>query len=94
MTALSSLAESGKADEIVREMISGNPPGKGLSKPKNWGLAQVLWVPQGELALEGLSGDLMNEIRASLGTQVTGPAGNPIERKIEEAYSENIYIYR
>lgn len=81
-----SLAESDKADEIVRRMVNGNPPGRGLSKPENWGLAQVLWVPQGELALEGLSGDLMNQIRDSLGAQVAGPAGDPIERKIEEAY--------
>ncbi len=83
-----SLAESDKADEIVRKMISGNPPGRGLSKSEHWGLAQVLWVPQGELAFEGLSGDLMDEIRASLGAQVTGPVGNPTERKIEEAYSK------
>lgn len=81
-----SLAESSKADEMVRKMISGNPPGRGLSRPEHWGLAQVLWVPQGELAFKGLSGNLMDEIRASLGAQVTGPAGSPIEQKIEEAY--------
>ena len=81
-----SLAEGGKADEMVREMINGSPPARGLSKPEHWGLAQVLWVPQGELAFKGLSGNLMDEIRSSLGAQVTGPAGNPIERKIEEAY--------
>jgi len=80
------LAESDKADEMVRSMINGNLPGRGVSRSEHWGLAQVLWAPQGELALEGLSGDLMNQIRASLGAQVAGPAGDPVEKRIEEAY--------
>jgi hypothetical protein len=81
-----SLAESGKADETVRAMLSRNAPAKGLSRRENSGLAQVLWVPQGRLALEALSGDLLADVRTSLGTQVAGPDASPIERKVEEAY--------
>jgi DNA repair exonuclease SbcCD ATPase subunit len=81
-----SLAESSKADEIVRAMLSKNAPGKGLSRRENSGLAQILWVPQGRLALEALSGDLLADVRTSLGAQVTGPTASPIERKVEEAY--------
>jgi len=81
-----SLAESSSADEIVRTMLSKSAPGRGLSRRENSGLAQVLWVSQGRLALEGLSGDLLADIRSSLGAQVTGPAASPVERKVEEAY--------
>lgn len=81
-----SLAESSKADETVRAMLSRNAPGRGLSRRENSGLAQVLWVPQGRLALEALSGDLLADVRTSLGSQVTGPTASPIERKVEEAY--------
>jgi len=81
-----SLAESAKADEIVRAMLSKNAPAKGLSRRENSGLAQVLWVPQGRLVLEALSGDLLADVRTSLGAQVTGPDASPIERKVEEAY--------
>jgi DNA repair exonuclease SbcCD ATPase subunit len=81
-----SFAESSKADEIVRAMLSKNAPAKGLSRRENSGLAQVLWVPQGRLALEALSGDLLADVRTSLGAQVTGPTASPIERKVEEAY--------
>ena len=81
-----SLAESDKADEMVRAMISKNAPGRGLSRPENWGLAQVLWTTQGELALEGLSGDLVADIRSSLRTQVAEPSASPVEGKVEEAY--------
>ena len=81
-----SLAESSKADEVVRAMLCKSAPGRGLSRRENSGLAQVLWVPQGRLALEALSGDLLADVRTSLGAQVTGPAASPIERKVEEAY--------
>ncbi len=81
-----SLAEAGKADDTVRAMISRNAPGRGLSRPENWGLAQVLWTTQGELALATLSGDLVSDIRSSLGEQVAEPSASPIERKVEEAY--------
>jgi len=81
-----SLAEAGKADEMVRTMISRNAPGRGLSRPENWGLAQVLWTTQGDLALEGLSGDLVADISSSLGRQVAEPSAGPVERKVEESY--------
>ncbi|OGO09280.1 MAG: hypothetical protein A2Y61_05940 [Chloroflexi bacterium RBG_13_60_13] len=81
-----SLAEASKADEMVRAMISKNAPGRGLSRPENWGLAQVLWTTQGDLALEGLSGDLVADISSSLRRQVAEPSAGPIERKMEEAY--------
>ena len=81
-----SLAESSKADETVRAMLSRNAPGRGLSRRENSGLAQVLWVPQGRLTLEALSGDLLADVRTSLGSQVTGPTASPIEGKVEEAY--------
>ncbi len=80
------LAESDKADELVRTMLSGNAPGRGLSRPENWGLAQVLWTTQGELALKGLSGDLAEDIRSSLGAQIGGSSFGPVERRVEEAY--------
>ncbi len=81
-----SLADSGNADEMVRTMISKNAPGRGLSRPENWGLAQVLWTTQGDLVLGGLSGDLVADISSSLKKQVAEPSASPIEKKVEEAY--------
>jgi len=81
-----SLADSGNADEMVRTMISKNAPGRGLSRPENWGLAQVLWTTQGDLVLGGLSGDLVADISSSLKKQVAEPSASPIEKKVEETY--------
>lgn len=80
------LAEGDAADERARELLTRNPPGRGLARAEHWGLAQVLWAPQGELALAGLSGDVIADIRASLGAQVAGAGGGPLEERIEEAY--------
>src|SRR5262249_51574542 len=51
------VAESEAADERVRAILGATPPGKGLSKSTNWGIAQVLWAPQGELRLDEPSRD-------------------------------------
>ncbi len=80
------MAESEAADEKTREILTRNPPGRGLSRPENWGLAQVLWAPQGNLALDRLSGDLVADIRTALGVQVSGPGSGPLEERIETAY--------
>lgn len=36
------LAEGEAADQQVREILTHNPPGRGLARLENWGLAQVL----------------------------------------------------
>lgn len=78
-------AQGEKADVEVREILSRNPPGRGVSRLDNMGLAQVLFAPQGELGLRKVSGDLVADIRAALDAQATG-CGGPLEKKIEEAY--------
>ena len=80
------VAEGGAADAQAREILTRNPPGRGLARPDNWGLAQVLWAPQGSLVFAGLSGDLVTDIRAVLGVQVAGVGSGPLEEQIEQAY--------
>jgi DNA repair exonuclease SbcCD ATPase subunit len=60
------LAEGISADEQTRGLLTQNPPGRGLARQENWGLAQVLWAPQGNLVLANLSGDLVADIRSML----------------------------
>jgi DNA repair exonuclease SbcCD ATPase subunit len=81
------LAERNDADEMVRKFLSRSTPGRGLSQSKNWGLAQVLWAPQGNLAFGGLSGDIVDDIRSSLGAQLSVSATGPLEKLIDEHYN-------
>ncbi|MGE4095528.1 MAG: hypothetical protein AB7G75_32340, partial [Candidatus Binatia bacterium] len=80
------LAEDEAADQQVREILSHNPPGRGLARPENWGLAQILWAPQGDLAFTKLSGDVVADIREFLGVQISGPGAGRLEEQIEDAY--------
>jgi len=80
-------AEGDHADEHVRGLLLASAPGRGASKPAHWGLAQVLWVPQGEMAFADLSGDVIEGIRDSLGAQVSGDGARGIEKGIEDLYT-------
>ena len=81
-------AQNDGADETVRRIITQSAPGRGLSQSKNWGLAQVLWAPQGNLAIGELSGDVLTDIRNSLGAQIAGPETSPIEKRIQETWQQ------
>jgi len=80
-------SEGEAADQFVRALLTKNPPGRGLARRDNWGLAQVLWAPQGELALLSLSGDVVADVRQMLGAQVSGPESGRLERRIRELYT-------
>ena len=82
------LSEGDVADQLVREILTHNPPGRGLARPENWGFAQILWASQGDLALANLSGDVVSNIRGALGMQVSGPGAGLLEERIEETYSQ------
>ena len=85
--AFQPLADSRNADTKLREIIAASAaPGRGLSKPEHWGLAEVLWAPQGSLNLDSLSPSVTENLRAALGVQLSGEAGNRLEELLEERY--------
>ena len=79
-------AEGRQADDTVRALMTRNPPARGLSQPRHWGWAQVLWVPQGKLQITELSGDIVNDIRMALGAQLSNTASSPVEERILDLY--------
>lgn len=81
------LAEGVAADERARELMSGESPGRGASDRRHWGLAQVLWAPQGELTLGQLSSAARQTIQQSLGAQVAGEETTAAEQKIAEHFA-------
>jgi DNA repair exonuclease SbcCD ATPase subunit len=80
------LAEGAAADEQTREILTKNPPGRGLARLDNWGLAQILWASQGNLAISSLSGDVIDNIRHMLCAQISSTFTGPIEKRIEDLY--------
>lgn len=82
------VADSRNADEQIREILAAEAPGRGLSKQEHWGLAQILWAPQGELHLNKISGNASERLKAALGIQMSGESSGLIEDRIEERYLE------
>ena len=80
------VADSRNADFKIREILLSEAPGRGLSKQQHWGLAQILWAPQGELRLEDISGTASESLRQALGIQISGEGGGRVERRIEERF--------
>ncbi len=81
------IADGRNADSMLREILDAtDAPGRGLSKQEHWGLAQVLWAPQGTLRLESLSSSVSESLRAALGVQLTGEKGTRLEVLLEDEY--------
>jgi DNA repair exonuclease SbcCD ATPase subunit len=83
-------AEDEAADKHVRGLLRADAPGSGLSSSKHWGSIQVLWSPQDVQDLQPLSGDVLADVRASLGFQIAGPEALRIQRRIDAVYA-NLY---
>jgi DNA repair exonuclease SbcCD ATPase subunit len=83
------LAEGASADEQTRGILTKNPPGKGLAKTPNWGIAQVLWAPQGNLVIGPLTGDVVSDIQSMLSAQASSGTTGPVEKRIEERYFQH-----
>lgn len=82
------LAEGVAADERVRELLCGESPGRGASDKRHWGLAQILWAPQGEMTLGQLSTPARQTIQQALGAQVAGRETSEVEQRIAELYGK------
>jgi DNA repair exonuclease SbcCD ATPase subunit len=77
-----------RADEKVRALLSRPTAPKGLSREAHWGLAQVLWAPQGMIELGPLGPELATRVRDTLAAQVVGARGAEIERLVEERFRQ------
>jgi energy-coupling factor transporter ATP-binding protein EcfA2 len=82
------LAENEAADRHVRELLRAAACSAGLSSAKHWGIIQVLWAPQETVALPPLSGDVLADVHAALGVQISSLAGLELERRVVSLYHE------
>jgi len=75
------------ADEFLRkDVLCCTPPGAGMAKREHWGLAQVLWTSQGDLAMPELADNVVEAVRQSVGSTLTS-SGAAIESRIRGLYA-------
>jgi len=77
-------AEAEAADDHLRQLLGFKGALRGLSKPEHWGLAQLLWAPQGALEVPELGSEVLGVIQQSLGVQLA--AGSPIGGAVEKEF--------
>ena len=79
------LAEGPEADRILREFFSAASPGRGGSR-QDWGLLQLLWIPQGELPMDSLGTGLISMVRAAVSDQLVDGEAAAFERRLSGRY--------
>lgn len=80
------VAEADEAEERVRSLLGARLPGKGMTKPEHWGIAQLLFARQGEIRPDGVTPDAEARLRRALGSLAESPEGDRIERRVEEEH--------
>lgn len=82
------LADGDRADEMVRQMLWADRPGRGAAQEQHRGIARLLWVPQGEAALPALDGTLRERVEAALGALTLTPEESALRRRLAATYAE------
>ena len=84
------LADGDNADDHLLEILESDRPGRGATQPKHWGLAQLLWLPQGQVWLpeDGLNEKSRNRLQSILGDILITPTFHAVESRIHTLYDE------
>jgi chromosome segregation ATPase len=78
--------ESDSADSWLRGLMGGEAAARGLSGPSNWGLAGLLWIPQGVTAYSDPSDALRNRITERKSPSQEQAREDGIEGAIRQEY--------
>ncbi len=85
------IAEGDKADQELIELVGGQLPTRGDTKPELWGLGQTLWMVQGKPII---SDDLNDETLSSLQSMVGATIESGKEKEVlSEIRSRFLEIY-
>ena len=93
-------ADGRTADQQVREMLKGEFYGKKDANPQSWGLAQILWAPQGRMDVGEVTGECRQSLQQALGAQIAGGHTHEVERRIAELFAKSftgtgkLWVYR
>ncbi|MBI5723332.1 MAG: AAA family ATPase [Planctomycetes bacterium] len=74
------------ATEAARQLLDMAISGRSVAGVKDWGMLQVLWVPQGAMAATALGGEAMQNIHRCLDGQLDSAAQRAILDRVEKAY--------
>lgn len=83
------LAEGDNADERLLRLLDSDRMDRGTTQPKHWGIAQLLWLPQGQVWFsEGLNAKSRNRLQNVLGNIIITPTFHNIEGQVKGFYDK------
>ena len=85
------IGEGDVADKDVVNIVGGELPRTGDSKPQNWGLGQSLWMVQGDpIITDDLNQETISSLQSMIGASIESDDEKKVLRNIEQLYS-NIF---
>lgn len=83
------IAEGKLADQKIRELFQGDAGEKTTSSPQHWGISQLLWAPQQQLAVTHVSASTIDSLRSSLESQMADPTTAAVQKACDAIYSKS-----
>ncbi|MDP2835752.1 MAG: SMC family ATPase [Methanobacteriaceae archaeon] len=81
------IAEGDNADQELIKIIGGNFPRSGDSKPEQWGLAQTLWMVQGQpIIKEDLNEETMSSLQSLMGAALESGKEREVIKKLTDLF--------
>lgn len=84
------IAEGDQADKKLLELIGGQMPARGDTKPEYWGLGQTLWMVQGTPIIhEELNHETRSSMQKMIGATIESEEEKNVLEKINSQFLEN-----
>jgi DNA repair protein SbcC/Rad50 len=84
------IAEGDQADKQLLELIGGQMPVRGDTKPEYWGLGQTLWMVQGTpIIQEELNPETRSSMQKMIGATIESEEEKNVLKKINSQFLEN-----
>ncbi|MBD3184566.1 AAA family ATPase [Candidatus Poribacteria bacterium] len=84
------IADGDNAEERLLEILESSRSSRGLTKSENWGLAQVLWLPQGQIWMPdgGINENSRGKLQSVLGEVILTDVFHCVENEIQGRYEK------
>ena len=84
------IAEGDQADKQLMELVGGQMPARGDTKPEYWGLGQTLWMVQGTpIIQEELNDETRSSMQKMVGATIESVEEKNVLKKINIRFLEN-----
>jgi len=83
------IAEGDRADKELIQLVGGELPSRGDTKPEHWGLGQTLWMVQGKpIISDNLNDETLSSLQAMVGATIESDSEKMVLSNIRSRFLE------